>query len=88
MKQELWLGDCLDLMKNIPDQSVDLVLTDPPYGTTACKWDTIIPFDCMWKELNRITKEDSAIVLFGSEPFSSYLRLSNISCYRYDWIWD
>ena len=81
-------GDCLERMKEIPDESVDLVLTDPPYGTTACKWDSVIPLESMWKELKRITKSNSAIVLFGQEPFSSVLRLSNIKEYKYDWIWD
>lgn len=83
----LLLGDCLDLMKTIPDNSIDLVLTDPPYGTTACKWDSVIPFEPMWKELKRIRKENTAICLFGSEPFSSHLRLSNIKEFKYDWIW-
>lgn len=74
-------------MKKIPDGSIDLVLTDPPYGTTACKWDTVIPFEPMWEQLKRITKKNGAIVLFGSEPFSSYLRLSNLKMYKYDWVW-
>ena len=87
-KFELWHGDCLELMKNIPDGSVDLVLTDPPYGTTACKWDSIIPFEPMWEQLNRIIKPNGAICLFGSEPFSSALRMSNIKHFKYDWIWD
>jgi site-specific DNA-methyltransferase (adenine-specific) len=78
-------GDCLELMKTIPDNSIDMVLTDPPYGTTACKWDTVIDFDLMWKELKRITKDNGAIALFGSEPFSSALRMSNIKMYKYDW---
>lgn len=81
-------GDCLELMKTIPDKSVDLVLTDVPYGTTACKWDTVIPFEPMWKELKRIRKDKAAICLFGSEPFSSHLRMSNIKEFKYDWIWD
>ena len=81
-------GDCLELMKNIPDGSVDLVLTDPPYGTTACKWDSVIPFEPMWEQLNRIIKPNGAICLFGSEPFSSALRMSNIKNFKYDWIWD
>lgn len=80
-------GDCLELMKSIPDKSIDLVLTDPPYGTTACKWDSIIPFEPMWTELKRIRKERTAIVLFGSEPFSSHLRMSNITEFKHDWIW-
>jgi site-specific DNA-methyltransferase (adenine-specific) len=81
-------GDCLELMKTIPDGSIDAIITDPPYGTTACKWDSVIPFDLMWEELNRIIKPNGAIVLFGSEPFSSALRMSNINNYKYDWIWD
>jgi DNA modification methylase len=80
-------GDCLELMKNIPDKSIDAIITDPPYGTTACKWDSVIPFDLMWEQLNRIIKPNGAIVLFGSEPFSSALRMSNIKNYKYDWIW-
>ena len=81
-------GDCLELMKIIPDKSVDMVLTDPPYGTTACKWDVVIPFEPMWEQLKRITKDNGAICLFGSEPFSSHLRLSNLKQFKYDWIWD
>ncbi len=80
-------GDCLELMKSIPDKSVDMVLTDPPYGTTACKWDVVIPFEPMWEQLKRITKDNGAIVLFGSEPFSSFLRCSNIDMFKYDWVW-
>ncbi len=83
----LMQGDCLELLKNIPDGSVDLILTDPPYGTTACKWDSVIPFEPMWAELKRIIKPNGAIVLFGSEPFSSALRMSNIKQYKYDWVW-
>lgn len=83
----LMRGDCLELMKNIPDGSVDLVLTDPPYGITACKWDSVIPFEPMWEQLNRIIKPNGAIVLFGSEPFSSALRVSNIKHFKYDWYW-
>jgi site-specific DNA-methyltransferase (adenine-specific) len=85
---DLHNGDCLELMKDIPDGSVDLVLTDPPYGTTACKWDSVIPFEPMWEQLNRIIKPNGAICLFGSEPFSSALRMSNIKNYKYDWIWN
>ena len=80
-------GDCLELMKDIPDNSIDMVLTDPPYGTTQCKWDSVIPFEPMWKELKRITKDNGAICLFGSEPFSSHLRVSNLKMFKYDWIW-
>jgi len=85
---DLRLGDCLEVMKSIPDGSVDAIITDPPYGTTACKWDSVIDFDLMWKQLNRIIKPNGAIVLFGSEPFSSALRMSNIQNYKYDWIWE
>ena len=81
-------GDCLELMKDIPSGSIDAIITDPPYGTTACKWDSVIPFDLMWEQLNRIIKPNGAIVLFGSEPFSSALRMSNIKKWRYDWIWE
>jgi len=75
-------------MKEITDGSVDAIITDPPYGTTACKWDSVIDFNLMWKQLNRIIKPNGAIVLFGSEPFSSALRMSNIKNYKYDWIWN
>lgn len=81
-------GDCLEVLKTIPNKSIDMVLTDPPYGTTACKWDVIIPFEPMWNELRRITKDNGAICLFGNEPFSSHLRLSNLKMYKYDWIWE
>lgn len=84
----LFQGDCLDIMPLIPDNSIDLILTDPPYGTTACKWDSVIPFEPMWEQLNRIIKPNGAIVLFGGEPFSSALRMSNIKNYKYDWYWE
>ena len=87
IKMKLYKGDCLEVMKLIPDGSIDAIITDPPYGTTACKWDSVIDFDLMWKQLNRIIKDNGAIVLFGSEPFSSALRMSNIKNYRYDWVW-
>lgn len=80
--------DCIEWMKLIPDWSIDCIITDPPYWTTACKRDTVIPFDLMWEQLKRIIKPNGAIVLFGSEPFSSSLRMSNIKQYKYDWIWD
>lgn len=88
--ESLWLmqGDCLERMKEIPDGSIDAVICDPPYGTTACKWDSVIPFESMWEQLNRIIKPNGAIVLFGSEPFSSALRMSNIKQYKYDWVWE
>jgi len=87
IKINIMKGDCLERMKEIPDKSVDMVLTDPPYGTTACKWDVVIAFDLMWEQLKRITKDNGAICLFGSEPFSSHLRLSNLKMFKYDWIW-
>ena len=84
---DLRYGDCLEVMKEIPDKSVDLILCDLPYGTTKCKWDVVIPFDKLWEQYNRLIKEDGAIVLFGKEPFSSQLRISNLEMYKYDWIW-
>ena len=85
---DLQQGDCLELMKNIPEKSVDMILSDLPYGTTACKWDSIIPFDDLWAAYKRIIKDNGAIVLFGSEPFSTKLRSSNLSMFKYDWIWE
>ena len=87
---KLYNGDCLKIMDRLIEEGVkvDCILTDPPYGTTACKWDTVIPFDDMWERLNKLIKPNGAIVLFGSEPFSSALRMSNIKNYKYDWIWD
>ena len=84
---DLIKGDCIELMKTIESGSIDAIITDPPYGTTACKWDSVIDFDLMWEQLNRIIKPNGAIVLFGSEPFSSALRTSNIKNYKYDWVW-
>lgn len=83
-----YLGDCLEVMKEIPDGVIDMLLVDLPYGTTKCKWDSIIPFDKLWEQYNRICKENAAMVLFGVEPFSSFLRMSNIENYKYDWYWD
>lgn len=83
----LYNGDCLEVMKNIDDKSIDMILCDLPYGTTACEWDSIIPFEPLWEQYNRIIKDNGAIVLFGSEPFSSYLRMSNIKNYKYDLYW-
>lgn len=82
------LGDCLERMKEIPDGSVDMILCDLPYGTTACKWDSVIPFDLLWLAYNRILKKNGCVALFGAEPFSSFLRLSNLKNYKYDWIWE
>jgi DNA modification methylase len=84
---KLILGDCLDELPKIFDKNIDLVLTDPPYGTTQCKWDSVIPFEPMWNQLKRVIKDNGAIALFGSEPFSSALRMSNIKQFKYDWIW-
>ena len=81
-------GDCLELMKDIPDGSVDLILCDLPYGTTACRWDSVIPFPPLWEQYNRIIKPNGPIVLFGSEPFSTLLRYSNLKRYKYDWVWN
>ena len=82
-------GNCIEVMQNLIKQGakVDAIITDPPYGTTACKWDSVIPFDKMWDCLNKLIKDNGAIVLFGNEPFSSALRMSNIKNYKYDWIW-
>ena len=86
----LYNGDCLEIMDRLIEEGikVDAIITDPPYGTTACKWDSIIPFNKMWDRLNKLIKPSGAIVLFGSEPFSSALRMSNIKNYKYDWIWE
>lgn len=75
-------------MKKIPDGSVDAVITDPPYGTTACKWDTVIPLEPMWEQLKRVTKKNGAIVLFGSQPFTSALVMSNVKMFKYEWVWE
>ena len=82
--------DCLEFMDKLIEEGVivDAIICDPPYGTTACKWDSIIPFDEMWLRLNKLIKPNGAIVLFGSEPFSSFLRVSNIKNFKYDWIWE
>ena len=84
----LHLGDCLDVMQDIPDGSVDMVCTDPPYGTTACKWDVVIPFEPMWGALKRIVKPNGAIVLMASQPFTSALVMSNVAMFKYCWVWD
>lgn len=85
---QLYHGDCLEAMKNIADKSIDMILCDLPYGTTNCSWDIVIPFEPLWEQYNRIIKDNGAIVLFGSEPFSSALRMSNIKNYKYDWVWE
>ena len=85
---QLIQGDCLEEMKKIPDGSVDLVLTDPPYGTTACKWDTVIDLELMWEHLTRVIKPNGAIVMTASQPFTSALVMSNIKMFKYEWIWE
>lgn len=85
---KIYNEDCLVGMKRIPDGMVDAIITDLPYGTTACAWDSVIPFEPLWEQFKRVTKPNAAIVLFGSEPFSTMLRMSNFDCWKYDWIWD
>jgi DNA modification methylase len=87
-KKEILLGDCLELMKDIPNGSIDMILCDLPYGTTACKWDVIIPFDKLWEQYERIIKPNGAIVLTASQPFTSVLVTSNLKMFRYEWIWE
>ena len=84
----LWQGDCLELMKDIPDKSVDMILCDLPYGTTKNKWDIIIPFDLLWEQYNRIIKDHGAIILFANQPFTTKLIYSNIKNFKYCWTWD
>ena len=81
-------GDCLELMKDIPDGSVDMILCDLPYGTTVCKWDATIPFEPLWEQYERIIKDNGAIVLTASQPFTSALVMSNPKLFRYEWIWE
>jgi len=85
---DLRLGDCLDVMKTIPSASIDAIITDPPYGTTACKWDSVIPFEPMWAELKRIIKDNGAIIFTASQPFTSALVMSNIKMFKHEWIWE
>jgi len=87
-KIELIQGDCLEKMKDIPDKSIDMILCDLPYGTTACKWDTIIPFEPLWEQYKRIIKDNGAIVLTASQPFTSALVMSNPKMFKYEWIWE
>jgi len=84
---QIYNEDCLEGMKRIADGAVDCIISDLPYGSTACSWDSVIPFEPMWEQFKRVTKPNAAIVLFGSEPFSSYLRISNIEWFRYDIVW-
>lgn len=83
----LMQGDCLEKMKEITDCSVDMILTDPPYGTTACKWDSVIPLEIMWEQLKRVIKPNGAIVLFGAQPFTSVLVTSNLQMFKYQLVW-
>ena len=85
---KVYLGGCLEVMPSIPDKSIDMILCDLPYGTTACKWDTIIPFEPLWREYKRIIKDHGAIVLTASQPFTSALVMSNIKMFKYEWIWE
>lgn len=87
-ENELYHGDCLEIMSLIDDKSVDMILCDLPYGTTACKWDTIIPFVPLWEQYNRIIKDNGAIVLTAGQPFTSRLILSNLEMFKYEWIWE
>ena len=84
---KLLQGDCLELMKSMPDKSVDMVLCDLPYGTTDCKWDSVVPIDGLMEQYRRVVKSNGVIALFGSEPFSTKLRFSALDLYKYDWIW-
>jgi len=83
----LYNADCLEKMKDIPDKSIDMILCDLPYGTTSCRWDTVIDFNLLWDQYKRIIKNNASVVLFGQEPFSSNLRISNLKMYKYDWVW-
>jgi site-specific DNA-methyltransferase (adenine-specific) len=84
----LFKGDCLEWMAKFPDKSVDMILCDLPYGTTACKWDSVISFEFLWEQYKRIVKDNSVVLLFGSEPFSTIQRMSNLNWYKYDWYWE
>jgi site-specific DNA-methyltransferase (adenine-specific) len=84
----LYWGDCLDILPTLADNSVDMVLVDLPYGTTACKWDSIIPLDKLWEQYNRICKEDGAMVFTAAQPFTTILAASNLDNFRYEWIWE
>lgn len=88
MSYKLIMGDCLEKMADIEAGSVDMILCDLPYGTTACKWDTVIPFDELWKQYERVIKDDGAIILTSAQPFTSMLVASNVRLYRYSWVWE
>lgn len=86
-KKEILLGDCLELMKDIPNESIDMILADLPYGTTQCKWDSIIDLNKLWEQYERIIKTNGAIVLTAQQPFTSMLVMSNLKLFKYDWVW-
>lgn len=88
MSFDLFHGDCLEVMAQLPDNSVDMILCDLPYGTTACKWDTVIPFEPLWAQYRRIAKRNAAIVLTASQPFTTALIASNMTDFRYTWVWE
>jgi site-specific DNA-methyltransferase (adenine-specific) len=88
MKVDLYLGDCLELLPNIPDQSVEAIITDLPYGTTACKWDEVIPFAPMWEQVKRVLKPRGVFVTTASQPFTSKLVMSNLEWFKYEWVWE
>ena len=85
---DLHLGDCLDILPTLPDDSIDMVMVDLPYGTTACKWDSIIPLDFLWEQYNRICKKNAAMLFTSAQPFTTTLASSNINNFRYEWIWE
>lgn len=85
---KIYSGNCLEVMKDIDDKSIDMILCDLPYGTTACKWDTVIPFEPLWEQYKRVIKDNGAIVLTASQPFSSALVMSNPKWFKYEWIWE
>lgn len=88
MRLKLLQGDCLELLQTIPDASIDMVLADPPYGVTACKWDTVIPLEPLWEQIKRVTKPQSAIVMTASQPFTTTLIASNLKMFKYEWVWE
>jgi DNA modification methylase len=88
MKHTLYKGDCLEKMKDIPDGSVDMILTDPPYQCTSCSWDVALDMSLVWPEIERIMRTKGTVLLHGNEPFSSFIRVGNVENYKYDWIWD
>ena len=86
--QKLLHGDCLELLPTLPDASVDMILTDLPYGTTACAWDSIIPLDRLWNEYHRVAKENAAMIFTAAQPFTTVLASSNIANFKYEWVWE